>query len=239
MPAPDTDVLVRLRAVSKDYRGLRPLRIAELDLPAGRSVALVGLDQVMAEVLVDLITGAIVPDAGEVSVFGRPTTAIPDPEAWLTTLDGFGLLTGRAVLVEQFSVEQNLAMPFSLRLNDIHPDTRVQVADLAEEIGMGRDGLGRLAAELTPVERMRVRLGRALALGPRVLLAEHPNATLSAEEGARFATDVARIVKERGLASAVVTADLAFARKVAPEVLVLDPPSGALRPSSGWRRLFS
>lgn len=240
MPPADTgEVLVRLRGVTKDYRGLRPLRIAELDLPAGRSVALVGLDQIMAEVLVDLITGAIVPDAGEVSVFGRPTTDIEDPEAWLTTLDGFGLFTGRAVLVEQFSVEQNLAMPFSLRVDDIHPDTRALVADLAEEIGLDRGGLSRPTSELSPAERVRVRLGRALALGPRVLLAEHPNATLSIDEGARLAADVARIVRSRGLTSAVVTADAAFARRVAPEVLVLDPPTGALRPSSGWRRLFS
>jgi len=240
MPAPDaSDVLVRLRGVTKDYRALRPLRIADLELRAGQSVALVGFDQVMAEVLVDLITGAIVPDAGEVVVFGRPTADIEDPEAWLTTLDGFGLLTDRAVLVERFSVEQNLAMPFSLRLDDIDPSIRMQVAGLAEEIGLGADSLARPASDLSPGERARVRLGRALAHAPRVLLAEHPNATLSADEGMRFAVDLSRIVAVRGLASAVLTVDTRFARSVAPEVLMFDPPTGALRPSSGWRRLFS
>jgi len=62
------DVLLRLRGVSRDYRSLRPLRIAELDLPPGRSLALLGFDQTMAEVLVDLITGAILPDPGHGSV---------------------------------------------------------------------------------------------------------------------------------------------------------------------------
>ena len=64
------DVLLRLRGVSRDYRSLRPLRIAELDLPPGRSLALLGFDQTMAEVLVDLITGAILPDSGEIVAFG-------------------------------------------------------------------------------------------------------------------------------------------------------------------------
>ena len=63
---PSDDTLIRLRGVSKDYRSLRPLRIAELDLPPGRSLALLGFDQMMAEVFVDLITGAILPDTGEV-----------------------------------------------------------------------------------------------------------------------------------------------------------------------------
>src|SRR5262245_26277193 len=116
MPSPD--VLVRLRSVSKDYRGLRPLRIESLDIHTRQIVALVGFDQVMAEVLVDLITGAIVPDAGEVVVFGQGTTDIADRDAWLSTLDRFGLLTERAVLLDRLSVEQNLALPFSLGLDD-------------------------------------------------------------------------------------------------------------------------
>src|SRR5262245_25680016 len=50
--------LVQLRGISKDYHALRPLRIRELDLDAGQSVALVGLDAMAAEVLVSVITGA-------------------------------------------------------------------------------------------------------------------------------------------------------------------------------------
>jgi ABC-type transporter Mla maintaining outer membrane lipid asymmetry ATPase subunit MlaF len=236
---PPGDVLVRLRAVTKDYRGLRPLRVADLELRAGRSVALVGFDQVMAEVLVDLITGAIVPDSGEVEAFGRATSDIEDPEAWFATLDGFGLLTDRAVLVEQFTVEQNLAMPMSLRLEDIPEGVRARVARLAEEVGLDAGRLERPAGELSPEERARVRLGRALALDPRVLLAEHPNATLSTTESERFATDVARVASARRLAIAVLTADRRFATRVASEVLALDPSTGVLRPVSGWRRFLS
>ena len=83
---PPADILVRLRGITKDYRSLRPLRIAELDVTRGRSLALVGFDQMMAEVFVDLITGAILPDSGEIVVFGQPTSAIPDPAGWLVTL---------------------------------------------------------------------------------------------------------------------------------------------------------
>ena len=235
---PPDDVLVRLRGVSKDYRSLRPLRIAELDLPAGRSIALLGLDQMMAEVFLDLITGAILPDSGEVFAFGKPTSSIGDPEAWLTTLDQFGLFTDRAVLVEQFTVEQNLALPLSVAVEDMSPDVRGRVAELAAEVGLASE-LRRQAGVLAPGQRARIRLGRALALAPSVLVAEHPNATLSSEDASVLATDVSRIVAARGIASIVLTADHAFARAVAREVLVLEPATGALKPASSWRRWFS
>ncbi len=143
------DVLLRLRGVSKDYRSLRPLRIAELDLPPGRSLALLGFDQTMAEVLVDLITGAILPDSGEVVAFGQHTSSIADPGSWLTTLDQFGLFTDRAVLVEQFTVEQNLALPLSITVEDMTPEIRARVAELASEIGLANE-LRRQAGVLGP-----------------------------------------------------------------------------------------
>jgi ABC-type transporter Mla maintaining outer membrane lipid asymmetry ATPase subunit MlaF len=235
--SPD-DTLIRLRGVSKDYRSLRPLRIAELDLPRGRSLALLGFDQVMAEVFVDLITGAILPDAGEVAVFGKSTAAIADRDAWLTTLDQFGLLTDRAVLVEQFTVEQNLALPLSVAVESMSSDVRGRVAALATEVGLG-DQLQRQAGVLPPAQRARIRLGRALALAPGVLVAEHPNATLSGEEATAFAADISRIVAARGIGSLILTADQAFARAAAREVLVLEPATGALKPTSAWRRWFS
>ena len=232
------DILLRLRGVSKDYRSLRPLRLAELDLSPGRSLALLGFDQTMAEVFVDLITAAILPDSGEVIAFGQHTSSIADPGTWLTTLDQFGLFTERAVLVEQFTVEQNLALPLSITVEDLTPEIRTRVGELATEIGLANE-LHRQAGVLGPALRARIRLGRALALAPKILVAEHPNATLSAQEASALATDMSHIIETRGVASVVLTADQAFARAVAREVFVLEPATGALKPASSWRRWFS
>jgi ABC-type transporter Mla maintaining outer membrane lipid asymmetry ATPase subunit MlaF len=235
---PSREPFVQLRNVSKDYRGLRPLRIESLDVRPGQVVALVGFDQMMAEVLVDLITAAIVPETGEVIVFGQRTREIADRDAWLTTLDRFGLLTERAVLLDQLTVEQNLALPFSIALDDLSSDVRERVARLASEIGL-EQYLTQQAVALSPALRLRVRLGRALALDPHVLLAEHPNAALTESERTIFAADLSRIVRARDAACVVLTADRAFARAATDDVLVLQPATGALKPSSGWRRWFA
>src|SRR5688500_20366095 len=108
---PSADIVLSVRGVSRDYRGLRPLRVASLDVKEGAVVSLLGFDQAMAEVLVKLIMGATLPDTGEVVVFGQRTSDITDGDAWLDGLDRFSLLSDRTVLVEELSVEQTIALP--------------------------------------------------------------------------------------------------------------------------------
>ena len=119
--------LVELRGVAKDYHGLRPLRISAFTLHEGESVALLGFDQVTAEVLVNLVTGAMLPDSGDVTVLGRATASIQQADDWVYTLDQFGLLSERAVLLDQLTAEQNLAMPLSLELDELPDDVRARV----------------------------------------------------------------------------------------------------------------
>jgi predicted ABC-type transport system involved in lysophospholipase L1 biosynthesis ATPase subunit len=233
------DALIEIREVTKDYQGLRPLRVAELTVREGQSLALVGFDLAMAEVLVNLITGATLPDTGTVRVFGQPTTAITNADAWVDTLDRFGLISERALLVDRFTAEQNLALPLSLEIEDISASLRTNVHRLAAEVGLPVDELPRPTGSLSAASQLRIRLGRALALGPRVLLAEHPNALTSAEDAPRFATDYANVIGLRQLASLVLTADQSFAKAVTSEVFTLQPASGILTASTGWRRWFS
>lgn len=231
--------LVALRGVTKDYRGLRPLRISSFDLHAGQSVALLGFDEVTAELLVNLVTGAILPDAGEVTVMGRSTSSIQHADDWVATLDQFGLLSERAVVLEQLTAEQNLAVPLTLELDDLPAGIGDAVARIAEEVGLSEAQLRQPLATLSAAARLRVRLGRALALDPRVFLAEHPNAALPKEAVIAFAADLARVVTDRRLASLVITADSAFARAVTDEVLTLQPATGELKRAPRWRSWLS
>ena len=233
------EVILEIREVSKDYRGLRPLRIQTLTLGRGQSIAIVGLDAVTAEVLVNLATGATVPDSGEVELFGQLTTSVTDGDAWLTSLDRIGILSERAVLLDQMTVAQNLAVPFSLKLNPIPPDTRAVVERLAADVGIAAGQFERPVAELDRGSRARVRLGRALALDPGLLLAEHPNAMVEADDASAFASDIRRICEQRRCAALTLTADLTFASSIAGQVLTLHGASGELRtPTPAWRRWF-
>lgn len=231
--------LVAVRNIEKDYRALRPLRVRELDVYEGQTLALLGFDAAMAEVFVSLITAAALPDTGEVRVEGRPTSEVTDSGAWLALLERFGLLTHRTVLVDRLTTEENLAIPFTLDLGSASDTVRRQVRGLAEEIGLDPAELSAPVATISPLAQMRVRLGRALALAPRLVLAEHPNAMLSADDTPAFAAEFSRIINRRGAATIVFTADQRFASAVADQVLTLQPATGELTRASGWRRWFS
>jgi predicted ABC-type transport system involved in lysophospholipase L1 biosynthesis ATPase subunit len=228
-----------LRGVSKDYRGLRPLRVQELVVETGSVVALSGLDQAMAEVLTKLITGASVPDTGEVLVFGAPTTAIADGDQWLQGLQRFGLFTDRALLVEQFTVEQTLAMPYTLDFEGMTDDARDRVRRLADDVGLDATLLRVPVLSLSPAAQVRLRLARAIALEPSIVLAEHPTASLSSVDTAAFAADFSRVAASRRLTAVICSEDHAFTKRTAARMLTLQPATGQFTPSSGWKRWFS
>jgi putative ABC transport system ATP-binding protein len=237
MPDP-RDIVIELRGVQKNYHGLRPLRIKQLEIRAADSIALLGLDQAAAEVLVNLITAATLPDEGEVLALGRLTTTIADANTWLYSLEQFGIVSARSVLLDNMTVEQNLAIPLSLSLHDMPDAVRSAVRALADEVGLTTE-LDQSPAALSPLARLRLHLGRALAADPRVLLAEHPNALIPSDAVSTFAAEYSRIISARRIASLVLTADPAFATAIASRVLTLQPATGEIKPLSGWRRWFS
>jgi putative ABC transport system ATP-binding protein len=233
-----SEPLLTARALVKNYQALRPLRIASLDVCAGDVVSIAGVDAAAAEVFVGLATGALLPDEGDVTLLGRSTRDVGDSDAWLAMLDGVGILTDRAVLIAQFTVEQNLAMPFTLEVDPIAAAVHPSVTALAREVGLGADDLARPVAAASAEAVARVRLGRALALTPRLLIAEHPSAALPRHTVAAFAGDLRRVAESRELGLVALTADSDFAAALGGTRLTLEPATGTLRPHSTWRKLF-
>ena len=221
--------VLEFSGISKDYRGLRPLRIADLRIAAGEHVAILGFDQPAAEVFVNLATGATLPDAGEVAVLGRATSAISDGAAWLATVDHFGIVSDRAVLLNRLSVIQNLAMPFTLAIEPPSSEVRDRAVTLAREVGLPEAWWDAAVSQLDAAGRVRVRLGRAIALDPAVLLLEHISASVGRDAVQTLGADIRAVAAGRRAALVAASADEVFARAVASRVLTLEPSTGQLK----------
>jgi len=229
--------VLEIDGLTKEYRALRPLRIAKLSLAAGESVAIVGLDGPAAHVLVDLVTGATLPDTGEVRVFGRATSAIADAEDWLAVVDRLGIVSERAVLLDGLTVLQNLAMPFTLDIEPPPDDVQAKASALLAEVGLEAAAAGRRVADLDGVGRVRLRLGRALALDPSLLLLEHASAAIAVRDGVEVGRHVRLVAARRNAAVLAATADETFAKAVADRVLIVEPATGRLH-ERGFRKWF-
>jgi ABC-type transporter Mla maintaining outer membrane lipid asymmetry ATPase subunit MlaF len=229
----NSEAIIHISGLQKNYSGLRPLRIRSLEVGKAERVALGGLDAVAAELLVNLVTGATLPDAGSVNVFGQSTAAISDGDAWLSSLDRFGIVSPRAVMLEGSTLEQNLALPFTLQIDAIADDVRERVSSLAAECGIARADLSRQVGELPAHVRLRAHLARAVALEPALLLVEHPTVDVADGEKVPLARDVAAVAGHRGIAALIITTDVEFAETVAHRSLALQPATGDLVP---WRK---
>lgn len=237
--SPHQPSLLKVTDLQKEHGGLRPLRLRSLELSPGSRLAIVGLDAASSEVLVNLLTGATLADQGTVELFGRATSSITMADDWLATLDRFGVISVRAVLLDPFTVAQNLAMAFTLSIDPIPADAVTRVEALAVEAGLSAADLALPFASAPPGVRARCHLGRALAASPDILILEHANALVPDADSESFARDIVRAAESRGAALLALTADERFARAVAPRVYRHEPGSGGLAPLTGWRRFFS
>jgi len=233
--ANDAPVL-QLVNVRKQYQSLRPLRVNDLCVGRGERVALSGLDAGAAEVLVNLVTGASLPDEGDVRVLGRATSSIADGDEWLASLDGFGTVSPRAVLLDAATVLQNLVMPLTLAIDEIPADAERKALALAREADIADEWLERPVAGLPALVKARAHLVRAVALDPALLVLEHPTVGFGAGDGKAFGESVARVALGRGVAALMISEDADFSSAAATRRLALHAASGELKPPR--RNLF-
>lgn len=196
---PAAPPLVEFDGVVLDHPASGTLRLPLVRVVPGAIVRVPVLDAAAAEVVVHLATGAILPGTGVVRLFGRDTREVTDGAAWLRLLEGLGLVSTRAVLIHAFSALQNIAMPLTLDVDPLDERHAATAAALAREAGLDATVLERRVSDLSPLDTMRTHLARALALDPRLIVAEHPAAALPADGAAAFDSDLARAVRERGV----------------------------------------
>lgn len=226
--------VLEIEGLQKNYAGLRPLRIKALQVAPAERVAVQGFDAATAELMVNLVTGATLPEAGVVRTFGKDTAEIADGDEWLASLDRFGIVSDRAVLLEGSTLVQNLALPFTLDIDPIAPDMLATVTALAEECGIAGEWLTQPAGSVPPEIRARGHLARAVAMGPQLLVLEHPTASVAGPDRVALVADMVRVCEARQLAALAITLDEVFAKAFATRVLTLNGATGELKRKGWW-----
>lgn len=229
-------IALEFAGVVKDYRGMRPLRVRQLAVAIGERVTLAGLDAPAAETFVNLATGAGLPDEGEVRVMGSATSAITDGDRWLASLDAFGIVSHRAVLLEGVTLEQNIALSYSLSIEPIPELVRVKVAALAEAVGISAEDLERPAAAVSEAARVRAHLARALSLDPSVVVLEHPTLRVDRADAAALGASIARATAGRRLGLLALTDDEELSKGMDARRLKLHASTGDVTTAESLRR---
>ncbi|EWM66026.1 ABC transporter permease/ATP-binding protein [Micromonospora sp. M42] len=144
----------------------------DLDLPAGRRVAVVGPSGAGKSTLAAVLTGAVRPDTGRVTVGGVPVAGIPDEH--LPRVVG-GLLAEAYVF--HATVKENLLLgrPDATEADLVAATRAAGLLDWVREQPDGWDTVvGEQGGQLSGGQRQRLALARALLAAPPVLVLDEP-----------------------------------------------------------------
>ena len=211
---------ISIRGLTKRFGPKQVLKGVDLDLPAGRSLVVIGGSGTGKSVLIKCVLGLMTPDSGSIRIDGVEVVG-----ASRDTMDEmrrkFGMLFQGGALFDSLPVWENVA--FGL-LAAKRVDRAHAMAKAEETLGMV--GLGPEVARLMPAElsggmQKRVGLARAIAHSPEILFFDEPTTGLDPIMADVINGLIVRCVRQLGATALSITHDMASVRKIADRVAML------------------
>lgn len=212
MTAPARAVVARGLAVG--YQGRPVVTDIELDLPGGRSLALVGTNGSGKSTLLKTIVGLLSPVGGTIEVLDADPGTTPRQIAYL----GQSHVTGGLLPLQARDVVLMGRYPLRGLIGRITRADREVVATSLDRVGMA-DHADRPLRALSGGQQQRVYLAQALAREADLLVLDEPTAGLDATSTARY-QQVVREELDRGAAVVAATHDIVDASRFDQVVLL-------------------
>ncbi|TCC45670.1 ABC transporter ATP-binding protein [Kribbella capetownensis] len=211
---------VRVEFGGRGGRRARAVDGVNLTVAPGEIVALVGESGCGKTTLARTLLGLERPTSGQVSYDGTPLSYTGRRlrafrrQVQLVLQDPMGSLNPRQTVYE--------AVAEGPRIHGL-PDEEKVVADALSRAGLRPPErfFLRYPHELSGGQRQRVVIAGALALSPKVLIADEPVASLDASVRGEILSLLLRLRDDLGLAALVVTHDLGLAWNIADRVAVM------------------
>lgn len=198
--------------LTKSYRQgdeeIRVLAGAELEVCSGERVAVVGRSGSGKSTLLHVLAGLDDASSGSVEVIGESVSDADSNRRAEIRRNTMGFVYQAHHLLAEFTAQENVAMP--LRLAGVRAkDALERAREMLDKVDLGARA-NHVPHALSGGERQRVAVARALAHGPKVVLADEPTGNLDQYNAQQVMALLADLSLAQGTAFLVVTHDLSM-----------------------------
>jgi branched-chain amino acid transport system ATP-binding protein len=182
--------LLRISSISKSFGGVHALQEVSFDVEQGAITALIGPNGAGKTTMLNIISGIIRSDHGEVQLIDRPLNRMSaDRRARLGIVRTFQRVRTFPTLTV---LENVLSFAWSRRLRRLDHEAIERAIIYLERFGLSSHAAN-LPDMLTFADRRRVEIVRALMAEPRIIMLDEPAAGMNAEEARELIRQLAKL----------------------------------------------
>jgi lipoprotein-releasing system ATP-binding protein len=212
-----SEAMLELSGITKGYNRGKPaevivLRGATLSVAKGEVVALVAPSGAGKSTLLHIAGLLDVPDEGSVRLGGREMGGLSDRARTEARRGDVGFIYQFHHLLPEFSALENIVIP-QLANGVPKAEAEARAMDLLGRVGVAARADHRPAA-LSGGEQQRVAFCRALANGPKLLLADEPTGNLDPGTSDQVFGVLMELVRSTGLSALIATHNLELAARM-------------------------
>ena len=226
-----SETLIESKDLSRYFRltgpwGRGPLLKAvegvNIAVKAGETLGLVGESGCGKSTLGRLLLALLAPTRGRVFFGGEEVSKLPKPQLkelrrqmQIVFQDPYSSLNPRLM------VRQILEEPYIIHGLGTREERRSWVAALLHEVGLGAEHLDRYPHEFSGGQRQRLGIARALALKPRLIVADEPVSALDVSIQAQILNLLEELQQRHGLTYLFISHDLSVISQISDRVAVM------------------
>jgi oligopeptide/dipeptide ABC transporter ATP-binding protein len=207
----------------REVAAVRAVDGVSFDVRAGETFGLVGESGCGKSTTARLITRLIEPTSGSVRLLGREIAHLSRRELkplrremQIIFQDPYSSLNPRK------TVGSIVAEPFAV--NGLLPgreERRRAVQELMEQVGLNPEHYNRFPHEFSGGQRQRIGVARAIALKPRLIVADEPVSALDVSIQAQILNLLRELQRDLGLTLVFIAHDLAVVRHMCDRIAVM------------------
>jgi ribose transport system ATP-binding protein len=206
---------IRLSNISKFYSGVPALRGVSVGFYAGEVHAILGENGAGKSTLMNIISGTVHPESGEIWLGDRQITKMsPEIAASL----GISISFQHPAILNDLSVLENLQVALPASVFTGKPE-QIAAEQMLDAVGL-HVPLRTRAETLTVAQKHLLEIAKALAIKPKILLLDEPTASLDQDSTEMLFERIRGVVKT-GTSVIYITHRLAELRQIAQRVTVL------------------